>query len=255
MNTNPKQPEISVVIPAYNEAQSIENALRQVAGYFHASGLAGEIVVVDDGSSDETASLARESQASGVRVSILSNQINRGKGFSVRRGILAASGKIVGFADVDMSTPIQELDNVRQVLAAGAQVAIGSRAMSASEIDKHQPWWREAGGQLFGLFVRMTILPGISDSQCGFKFFSHLAAQQIFSHQKLTGWAFDVELLYLARRLGYRIVEVPVRWIDNPDSKVKMLRDGPKMAWDVLGIPWLHRGLQKPKSSHQPEDC
>ena len=242
MSGNGTEPEISVVIPAYNEARNIVSTLQQVAGYFRDRGIAGEIVVVDDGSTDDTAALAHAS-AVAVPVQVISNEENRGKGYSVRRGILAARGQYVGFADADMSTPIEELDQVRQALAAGADMVIGSRAMTASEIEKRQPWWRERAGRLFGGFVRTVLLPQIADSQCGFKFFSHTAAQQIFSRQKLTGWAFDVELLYLARRLGYQIIQVPVHWVDDPDSNVQMLRDGPRMLLDVVRIRLLHRGL------------
>jgi len=244
LSSNASDAEISVVIPAYNEARAIRSALQSVAGYFRSRGLDGEIVVVDDGSSDATATLARETDTGGVPVEVVVNETNRGKGYSVRRGILLARGRCVGFADADMSTPIEELDKVREALAGGADVAIGSRAMALSQIAKHQPWWRERAGRFFGFLVRRAVLPGIWDSQCGFKFFSRTAAREIFSRQKLSGWAFDVELLYLARRLGYQIAQIPVSWVDEPNSKVKMLHDGPKMALDVLRIRYLHRGLK-----------
>ncbi len=248
MSGNETQPEISIVIPAYNEARTIGTTLRAVADYFRTHEIAGEVIVVDDGSSDATAALARDTDSAGVAKEVLVNESNRGKGYSVRRGILAARGKYVGFADADMSTPITELDKVRPALATGADVVIGSRALADSEIDQHQPWWRERAGKLFGCFMRCVLLPGIADSQCGFKFFSRAAAREVFSRQKLSGWAFDVELLYLARRLGYEIVEVPVRWIDDPDSRVRMLRDGLRMCLDVLRIRCLHRGLKAPSS-------
>ena len=246
MSDQASQPEISVVIPAYNEARGIAASLRQVADYFQSRELAGEIIVVDDGSSDGTEERARALVLPGVSVQVLVNEANQGKGYSVRRGLLAARGRYVGFTDADMSTPIAELDKVRAALAGGADVVIGSRGLAASHIATHQPWWRERAGRLFGAFVRSVLLPGIADSQCGFKFFTQAAAQDILPRQQLSRWAFDVELLYLARRLGYRISEVPVRWINDPDSKVKMLRDGPRMAWDVLRIRALHRDLQPP---------
>ncbi len=249
MDGNETQPEISIVIPAYNEARTISSTLRAIADYFRTHEIAGEIIVVDDGSSDATAALARDTDSAGVPVEVLVNERNRGKGYSVRRGILAARGKYVGFADADMSTPIAELDKVRPALAAGADVVIGSRALADSEIDEHQPWWRERAGKLFGCFMRCVLLPGIADSQCGFKFFSRAAAREISSRQKLSGWAFDVELLYLARRLGYEIVEIPVHWVNDPDSRVRMLRDGLKMCLDVLRIRCLHRSLKAPSSS------
>ena len=249
MNDELGQPEISVVIPAYNEAEGIQAALAQVAAYFRSRAIAGEIVVVDDGSTDGTARLA--SQAS-VPVRVLVNEQNRGKGYSVRRGILSARGRYVGFADADMATPIDQLDKVREALESGADVIIGSRALPESQIAKHQPWWRERAGKLFGSFVRTVLLPGIADSQCGFKFFTAAAAQAIFSQQRLEGWAFDVELLYLARRLSCNIVQVPVRWIDEPHSRVRMLRDGPRMLVDVLRIRWMHRGL-RPGAQLRPD--
>ena len=243
MNDELEQPELSVVIPAYNEAEGIQAALEQVAAYFRSRAIAGEIVVVDDGSTDGTAGLAGQASVP-VPVRVLVNEENRGKGYSVRRGILSARGRYVGFTDADMATPIDQLDKVRQALEAGAGAVIGSRALAESQIARHQPWWRERAGRLFGGFVRTVLLPRIADSQCGFKFFSAAAAQEIFARQRLTGWAFDVELLYIARRLGYNIVQVPVRWIDEPHSRVRMLRDGPRMLVDVLRIRRIHRGLQ-----------
>jgi len=243
LNDELGQPELSVVIPAYNEAEGIQAALEQVAAYFRSRALAGEIVVVDDGSTDGTAGLAGQASVP-VAVRVLVNEQNRGKGYSVRRGILSAQGRYVGFTDADMATPIDQLDKVREALESGAEVVIGSRALPDSQIARHQPWWREYAGRLFGGFVRTVLLPGIPDSQCGFKFFSAAAAQAIFTRQRLAGWAFDVELLYIARRLGYNIVQVPVRWIDEPHSRVRMLRDGLKMAIDVLRIRWLHHDLR-----------
>jgi len=243
LNSGGQQPEISVIIPAYNEAAGIQAALEQVATYFQSRAITGEIIVVDDGSTDGTAQLAGQASVP-VAVHILVNERNRGKGYSVRRGILYAHGQYVGFADADMATPIDQLDKVRQAFAAGADVVVGSRALPGSQIAKHQPWWREQAGKLFGSFVRTMLLPGITDSQCGFKFFARPAAEAIFRQQQLTGWAFDVELLYLAERLGYSIAQVPVRWIDEPHSRVRMLRDGPQMLIDVLRIRWIHRKLQ-----------
>ena len=241
MNDELGQPEISVVIPAYNEAEGIQAALEQVAAYFRSRAIAAEIVVVDDGSTDGTAELASTAP---VSARVMVNDRNRGKGYSVRRGILSAQGRYVGFTDADMATPIDQLDKVREALESGADVVIGSRALPESQIARHQPWWRERAGRLFGSFVRTVLLPGIPDSQCGFKFFSAAAAQAIFSQQQLEGWAFDVELLYIARRLGYNIVQVPVRWIDEPNSRVRMLRDGLRMVVDVCRIRWIHRDLR-----------
>ena len=251
MNDELEQPELSVVIPAYNEAEGIQAALEQVAAYFRSRAIAGEIVVVDDGSTDGTARLAGQASVP-VSLRVLVNEQNRGKGYSVRRGILSARGRYVGFADADMATPIDQLDKVRQALESGTDVVIGSRALPDSQIAKHQPWWRERAGKLFGSFVRTVLLPGIPDSQCGFKFFTATAAEAIFTRQRLAGWAFDVELLYIARRLGYNIVQVPVRWIDEPHSRVRMLRDGPQVVADVLRIHRMHRSLH-PSAQFPPD--
>ena len=249
MNDELEQPELSVVIPAYNEAEGIQTALDQVAAYFQSRSITGEIVVIDDGSTDGTARLAGEASVPAA-VRVLVNEQNRGKGYSVRRGILSARGRYVGFTDADMATPIDQLDKIRQAFESGADVVIGSRALPESQIARHQPWWRERAGKLFGSFVRTVLLPGIPDSQCGFKFFTAVAAEAIFTRQRLISWAFDVELLYVARHLGCNIVQVPVRWIDDPHSRVRTLRDGPRVVVDVLRIRRIHRGLQPGAQFH-----
>lgn len=235
---------LSIVIPAYNEARRIGRGIQQVADYIQQRDFDSELIVVDDGSSDDTAEIARQAAAGRLPLQILRNPTNQGKGYAVRRGMLAATGGYVGFVDADMSTPIGETDKLLAALEEGAQVAIGSRAMPGAIIDQHQPWWREKAGKLFGLFTRLVLLPGIYDSQCGFKFFTREAATEIFSRQKLHNWAFDAEVLYIARRLGYTIAQIPVHWVNDPETKVKMLSDGLQMALDVLRIRALHRDLK-----------
>ena len=144
-----------------------------------------------------------------------------------------------------MSTPFEEIDRFLQALADGEDVAIGSRSMSGSDVEIRQPLHRAIAGKLFGAFTRLVLLPGISDSQCGFKFFRREVAQDLFTRQRLTGWAFDAELLFLAQRLGYSIVQIPVRWLNDPNTKVRMLSAGPKMLADVLRIRWMHRQVRK----------
>ncbi len=156
----------------------------------------------------------------------------------------------MGFVDADMSTPISEVDKLLGALAGGAQVAIGSWAMPGSTIDRHQPWWRENAGKLFSLLTHLSLLPGIYDSQCGCKFFTHPVAGEIFRRQRLSGWAFDAELLYVARRLEYQIAQISVRWADDPKSKVRMVCDGPQMLIDVARIRALHHGL-KPATDYE----
>jgi dolichyl-phosphate beta-glucosyltransferase len=158
--------------------------------------------------------------------------------------MLEARGDCVLFSDADLSTPIEEADRLVAEIEAGADIAIGSRGMHESHVEVHQPWWREKAGKLFGLLTRVIALPGIADSQCGFKCFRREAAQAVFPRQTLSGWAFDVELLFIARKLGFEIAQVPVAWYNDPNTKVHMLTDGPKMIADMVRVRWRHRGLR-----------
>jgi len=237
-------PLVSVIIPAYNEAGRIRAGLEQILQHVAATGLDLEIILVDDGSTDDTARVARRVVGDRLPFTVLRQEPNQGKAAAVRRGVLAARGQYIGFADADMSTPFAEIDRFLPVLATDADLAIASRALAGSDVQVPQPWYRALAGKAFGLFTRLFLLPGIQDSQCGFKFFRREVAQDLFRRQRLTGWAFDAELLYLARRLGYRIAQIPVRWINDPQSKVSMLRAGPRMLLDVLRIRRLHRDLR-----------
>jgi dolichyl-phosphate beta-glucosyltransferase len=236
---------LSLVIPAYNEAARIRPGLETLIAWARASGINMELVVVDDGSSDGTAAAVEETVGERLPLRILRNDPNRGKGFSVRRGMLAATGEIVAFADADFSTPIEEADKLLAAIREdGYQIAIGSRAMHGASLDRRQPFYREYAGRLFSLYYRALLLPGFVDTQCGFKFFRRDVAQAIFRLQTLDGWAFDAELLYIARRLGYSVAQVTVHWRNDPGSKVKMLRDGPRMLMDVLRVLVRHHRLR-----------
>lgn len=235
---------LSVVIPAYNEALRLRPTLEKIVAYLRARDFTAEIVVVDDGSSDGTGDLAREVLAGQATYRILRNEPNRGKALSVKRGLLEGHGQVVLFSDADLSTPIEEADKLLAEMRNGADVAIASRQLPGSKLAVHQPWYREIGGRAFGKLNQLVLLPGIPDSQCGFKAFTREAAHAILAHQKLTGWAFDAELLYIARRLGLQIAQVPVTWINDPNSKVKMLTDGMKMVRDLLRVKRLHRDLR-----------
>jgi dolichyl-phosphate beta-glucosyltransferase len=241
------QPLVSVVIPAYNEARRLAPGLDEILEHARRTGLDLEVVLVDDGSLDDTSEVVRRRLEGRLPLQILRQEPNLGKAAAVKRGILAARGRYVGYADADMSTPFAEIDRLLEALSGEADVAIGSRALRESDIQVHQPWYRALAGRAFGAFTRLVLLPGISDSQCGFKFFRREVAQDLFTRQQLSGWAFDVELLYLAQRLGYRIAQIPVRWINDPNTKVSMLRAGPRMLLDVLRVRSLHRGLPKGK--------
>jgi dolichyl-phosphate beta-glucosyltransferase len=212
---------ISIVVPAYNEARRLPSTLDTLTRYVeaHRFGFA-EILVVDDGSTDDTAAVANRP---GVR--LLRNPGNRGKGYSVRHGMLEARGEWILFTDADLSAPIEELGKLAEAVRDGrAEVAIGSRAIDRSLIGRHQHGARELIGRFFNLVMRICTGLPFHDTQCGFKLFEARAAREIFNRQTLNGFGFDPEALFIARRLGYRVVEVPVRWNDVEGTTMSMLR-------------------------------
>jgi glycosyltransferase involved in cell wall biosynthesis len=225
---------ISIIIPAYNEEKRLPATLQIVKGYLSSTHWeSAEIIVVDDGSTDTTAAVARRS---GARV--LENPGNRGKGYSVRHGMLEAKADWLLFSDADLSAPIEELEKLWQAAETRqAQVAIGSRALDRSLIGVRQPLYREGLGRFFNLAMRLITGLPFHDTQCGFKLFQAGAAREIFSRQQLDGFGFDVEILYIARRLGYRILEVPVRWNDAAGTKVSLWR-GVKAFADPVKVRW-----------------
>lgn len=225
--------KISVVIPAYNEEARIPQTLRVVAGYL-AGNYDYEIIVVDDGSTDSTVKIC-----SGFNVRVLKNDCNRGKGFSVRRGVMEAAGDFILFSDADMSTPIEELPKLMKAAGEGADIAAGSRGLPDSDVRVHQPFLRERMGKCFNLLVRLAAVPGIKDTQCGFKLFRRGCAAELFGKSRLDGFAFDVEILFLARKAGMRIEEVPVVWKNSPASRVKVLSDPLRMFMDIFYIRLL----------------
>ena len=211
---------ISIIIPAYNEEKRLPATLAAVKAYLGATSWEfSEVVVVDDGSRDGTVELARKA---GVRV--LQNPGNRGKGYSVRHGMLEAKGEWSLFSDADLSTPIEELDKLWCALERDpAQAAIGSRDLDRSLIGVRQPLFRELGGRGFNLAMRLVTGLPFHDTQCGFKLFESAAAREVFKRQRVERFGFDVEVLYIAQHLGYRTLEIPVRWNDVAGTKVKML--------------------------------
>ena len=227
---------LSVVIPAFNEAARIGPNLQRVFSYLDSQGCRAEVLVVSDGSADGTEQQVLQLAKGRHDVSVIENGVNRGKGFSVRRGVLEASGSLILFCDADGSTPIEELDKLLAAIDAGCDVAIGSRALPQSDIRQAQPLWRETMGRIFNGFVQVTALPGIRDTQCGFKCFTREAARLIFPRQRIDRFGFDVEVLWLARKLGLRIAEVPVAWIDHPGSTVHPVRDSSRMLVDVVRV-------------------
>ena len=212
---------LSVVIPAFNEEKRLPTTLAKMLSFLHERGESFEIVVVDDGSSDRTAEVAR---AAGPEVRVLQNPGNRGKGYSVRNGMLNAKGDWRLMSDADLSTPIEDLDTLKAALSGDAQIAIASRAVEGANVEKHQSVARESSGRFFNLIVRLLHLPGIKDTQCGFKLFSKAAAEAAFRDSKLDGFAFDVEALVLARRAGFGIREVAVTWRNDEQTRVSFGR-------------------------------
>jgi len=227
-----------VVIPAFNEAERLPRTLGRLADYLRAFGRAHEILVVDDGSSDATAERARAAGAT-----VLRNDRNRGKGHAVRRGMLEARGQRRLMTDADLSTPIEELKRFLETMDRGFDVVIGSRALPGANIEVHQPWFRENMGRLYNLFVRALAVPGLRDTQCGFKLWTAAAARDAFAPARLDGFSFDVEALYLARKRGYRIAEVPVTWRNDAATRVG-LGTGSAAFPDLLRIrlyDWMGR--------------
>ncbi len=233
----------SLVIPAYNEANRIEACVRGVAEWTRGrpGGLDWEVLLVDDGSADDTATLARRLAADeGLAVKVISYAENRGKGAAVRTGVLAASGDPVLVCDVDLSTPLSEFSKLAARLPTHP-VAIGSRALQQDLVGRKQAPHRVLLGQAGNRLIQLFAVPGIQDTQCGFKLFRGDAARTLFREARIDRFAWDVELLYLARREGFSIAEVPVLWFNSPESKVRVVRDAVQTLWDVLRIRWMHR--------------
>ena len=232
------RPEISIVIPAYNEEQRLGSTLARVAAFCGERFGRWEVIVVDDGSTDGTIQVAEQAAGSWAQVRLLPNARHRGKGYAVRRGVLAAGGEAVLLSDADLSTPIEELPKLQDRLVDGADIAIGSRNMPESEIGTQQPLYRRAMGVVYW-WLRMLILPtmrGFGDTQCGFKLFQSAAAQRVFGLQTVEGFGFDPEVLHAAVRAGLRVDQVPIRWLDDRRSKVNPVRDSLVMLADLWRV-------------------
>ena len=230
-------PEISIVIPSYNEELRLPVTLERIAGYLPSLGGETEILVVDDGSKDRTAEVAESFRRIFPNLRVISNGVNRGKGFSVRHGMLEARGRAVLFTDADLSAPIEEAPKLLEALKT-YDVAIGSRALDRSLITVHESHFREFAGIVFNTIVRLVLRLPFVDTQCGFKAFRRERCQIIFEQQRIERFGFDPELLYLARHHGLRTVEIPVRWGHSPATKVNMLRDSIQMFFDIFTIRW-----------------
>jgi dolichyl-phosphate beta-glucosyltransferase len=236
----PASPSLSVVIPAYDEAERIGASLRRMRAHLEQHHPRHEVLVVDDGSSDDTAGRVERLAADWPRLRVIRLATNRGKGHATRTGVLAAEGDWVLCSDADLSTPIAELE---VLLAAGRRrpVVIGSRSLPGARIERPQPLYRRIMGRAFNRLARLAAAGAYADTQCGFKLFSRDAARAIFSRVTVDGFAFDVEVLFLARRLGYPIGEVPVVWNDDRNTKVDALRDPARMFADLIAMRLRHR--------------
>jgi dolichyl-phosphate beta-glucosyltransferase len=228
----------SFVVPAYNESVRIRPSLDALLRHVHEQKWDAEILVVNDGSSDDTAQIVREYGKLHPQVLLVENPGNRGKGYSVRNGMLHARGDICLFTDADLSSPMTEAQKLFDAIGRGADIAIGSRWLRAEMQTERQPLYRQVFGRIFNLALRLILGLRFADTQCGFKAFRRDAAQLIFPLQKIERWGFDPEILFLARRLGLRVDEIPVLWAHSEGTRLNPFRDGMRMFLEVLRIRW-----------------
>jgi dolichyl-phosphate beta-glucosyltransferase len=230
------QPDISLILPAYNEAGAIGGTLSEAIRYFNDRGYSHEIIVSADGQ-DGTRELVWEMAKNNSALQAIGQNARRGKGRGIREAVAMAEGAIVGYADADNKVPIEEFDKIRPWFDDGYDLVIGSRALKESYIERRQPLYRRIGAAGFSLFMHTVVgLPEITDTQCGFKFFRKSIAKELFKQQRIDGYMFDVEILALASRLGYRVRQVPIRWRDDGDSRLELLRGNVRNVIDIFRI-------------------
>lgn len=243
--------DLSVIVPAYNEERRLPPTLIDMIDYFDSSGLSYEIIVVDDGSSDTTSEVVRKFERVRGQVRLIKLARNSGKGHAVRVGALNSRGNRVLFADADGATPIKEAARLFAALNEGFDVAVGSRAVSSTDTKVSTVMYRKLLGRIFNRCVNLLILPGFADTQCGFKMFTRDAAQFLFHHQRSDRFSFDVELLFLARKVGFSIKEVAVNWTNIPGSKVNLAVDSALMLRDVFRFRFIHRNVTRESLSEK----
>jgi len=239
---------LSIVIPAYNEEKRIGRSLEKIFAYLSSKDFLWELIIVNDGSTDDTLSII--SGYNEPRIILVNNKKNMGKGYSVKRGVEEAKGRFIVFSDADLSTPVGETDKLLEFLRKDYDFVIGSRYVPGSEIKVRQPWYRQLMGRFFNLFVRLVAIPGIKDTQCGFKGFKRECALIVFDLMEIRGYSFDVEALYIAYKLGFKIKEVPVVWYDSPSSRINPFIDPLKMFFEVIRIVWNHRNTRWYRTCH-----
>ncbi|MFH1313620.1 MAG: dolichyl-phosphate beta-glucosyltransferase [Candidatus Eisenbacteria bacterium] len=222
-------------MPAYNEESRIGESLGKIKTYLEGGDFDFEIIVVDDGSRDGTSRIVTDAASADSRIRLLRNESNKGKGYSVRRGVLESAGDLVLFSDADLSTPIDELDGLLRSVG-DFDIVIASRSLPDSQVVIHQPFYREFMGKIFNLFVQMMLVRGIIDTQCGFKLMTRKAADTVFRSARIDSFSFDVEMILIARRCGLGVKDMPVRWIDSRASKVHPVRDSAHMLLDLFRI-------------------
>lgn len=232
---------LSIIIPAYNEEKRIGLTLSKICGFLKTKSYEYEVILVDDGSNDKTISEAKESElAKTNKLKIVRNGMNKGKGFSVKNGILNSAGEYMLFSDADLSTPIEEADKLFGYIKKGYDIVIGSRSIAGSDVKVHQPFYREKMGRIFNFLVNSLLMGGFNDTQCGFKLFKGSIAREIGRELTIDGFCFDVEMLYLAKKKGYRIAEIGVVWENSPQSKVRVINSSLAMFIDLLKIRRRH---------------
>ncbi len=228
----------SIVIPAYNESDRLQNSLQKIVAFLDEQKWSAEVLVVNDGSRDNTAEIIRQFAAQYPFIRLIENPGNRGKGYSVRNGMLQANGDIVLFTDADLSAPITEAPKLFAEIAKGADVAFGSRWLVAKMQTERQSILRQIAGRMYNVVMRLMLGLKYKDTQCGFKAFNRRAVETIFTRQRVERWGFDVELLFLARKFKLKVVEIPVAWAHDDRSKINPLVDGVKMFAEMVSIRW-----------------
>jgi dolichyl-phosphate beta-glucosyltransferase len=228
--------DVTVIVPAYNEVRRIAGTIAEIRSYLQAAGLTGQIIVSADGT-DGTREAASALMPADRHLLVIGSEERGGKGRGIRAAVPLATGRIIGFVDADQKTPVSEFDKMRPLFENGADIVIGSRGMRESQIENPQPWYRQLGSRGFAVFMHIVVgLGSIPDTQCGFKFFRADVARTLFARQRIDGYMFDVEVLFLAEQLGYRIAQIPVRWRDDGDSRLNLMAGNLRNVADIFKI-------------------